>query len=184
MRAVITLCILMLVAAPGLAQDRLSSPYRHQSEAGLRGLDDKEIADLRAGNGMGLARAAELNNYPGPRHVLDAISAGKLAASPDQLERVQNVFDGMNRDAVRLGTEILDEERRLEAGFRTATMTDSDLGSRVTRIAALQGELRRIHLAAHLRTRAILSDAQIARYNELRGYTGRSSEHQGQPHKH
>ena len=133
---------------------------------------------------MRLARAAELNSYLGSRHVLDAIEAGKLAASPEQRERVQQVFNGMNRDAVRVGTQILDEELRLEAGFRTATMTESDLQSRVARIAALQGELRTIHLAAHLMTRAILSESQIVRYNELRGYTGSAIKHQDGEHKH
>ncbi len=39
------------------------------------------------------------------------------------------------------------------------------------RIATLQGELRAIHLRAHLATRAIRSAAQVARYDELRGYT-------------
>ena len=133
---------------------------------------------------MGLARAAELNSYPGPRHVLDAIAAGKLAASREQLERIQRVFDGMNRDAVRLGTRILDEEQQLEAEFRAATMTESALHSRVARIAVLQGELRTIHLAAHLMTRAILSESQITRYNEVRGYRGSPGTHENQQHKH
>jgi predicted outer membrane protein len=178
MRILTTSAILLLLTVPALAQDQLTSPYRQQADKGLRGLDEKEIADLKAGAGMRLARAAELNSYPGPRHVLDAIEAGKLTASPEQRERVQEVFKGMNRDAVRVGAQILDEEQRLETGFRTATMTESDLHSRVARIAALQGELRTIHLAAHLMTRAILSESQIARYNELRGYTG------GSPHHH
>jgi hypothetical protein len=52
------------------------------------------------------------------------------------------------------------------------------------RIAALQGELRAIHLAAHLTTRAILSESQIIRYNELRGYTESTIKHQDGQHKH
>lgn len=184
MRISTAIAIVLLFAVPALAQDPLTSPYRQQAEQGLRGLDEKEIAELKAGAGMRLARAAELNSYPGPRHVLDAIEAGKLTASSEQRERVQQVFNGMNRDAVRLGAQILDEEQRLETGFRMATMTEADLHSRVARIAALQGELRTIHLAAHLMTRAILSESQIARYNELRGYTGSAIKHQDQQHKH
>ena len=184
MRILLIFTIFLLVAGPTLAQDQLTSPYRQQVERGLRGLDEKEIAELKAGAGMRLARAAELNSYPGPRHVLDAIAAGKLAASAEQRERVQQVFNEMNRDAVRVGTQILEEEQRLETGFRTGTMTESDLHARVTRIAALQGELRAIHLAAHLATRAILSESQIIRYNELRGYPESASKHQDGQHKH
>jgi hypothetical protein len=184
MRILLIFAICLLVAVPALAQDQLTSPYRQQAEKGLRGLDEKEIAELKAGAGMRLARAAELNSYPGPRHVLDAIEAGKLAGGAEQRERVQQVFNRMNRDAVRVGTQILEEEQRLETGFRTATITESDLRSRETRIAALQGELRAIPLAAHLTTRSILSESQITRYNELRGYTESTIKHQGGQHKH
>ena len=186
MRPTIMLTVVLLVTTPGLAQDRLTapSPYRHQAEMGLRGLDENEIAELKAGAGMGLARAAELNGYPGPRHVLDAIAEAKLAATPEQRERIQEIFTAMNRDAVSIGTKILAEEQALEAAFRSATITESDLRSRVARIAALRGELREIHLAAHLVTRRVLSDAQIARYNELRGYVADPHKHDGHRRTH
>ena len=184
MRIMMMLTFLLVMTSSALAQDRLNSPYRQQAATGLRGLNEKEIADLKAGNGMGLARAAELNSYPGPRHVLDAIAEGKLSATREQRERIQQVFTTMNRDAVDVGGKILAEEQLLEAGFRSATMTDTDLRSRITRIAALQGELRRIHLAAHLLTRGILSETQIDRYNELRGYAASPDTHDNQKHKH
>lgn len=184
MRITIILTVVLLMTVPALAQDPLNSPYRRHAEAGLRGLDEKEIADLKAGAGMGLARAAELNSYPGPRHVLDAIEQRKLTASREQRERIQQVWNTMNGDAVRVGAKILAEEHQLEAGFRSATMTEADLRSRVAAVAALQGELRAIHLSAHVMTRQILSDAQIARYNELRGYTARQEPHDNPRHKH
>jgi hypothetical protein len=184
MRTVSSLLLLLLLVAAATAQDRLISPYQPQAQFGLRGLNENEIAELRAGAGMGLARAAELNSYPGPRHVLDAVAAGRFPASPDQIQRVQLIFAGMKGDAQRLGAEILKEEARLEAAFRTRTITDHDLRVQVTRIAALQGELRAAHLRAHLATSAILSAAQLAHYNELRGYTTGSADHPGQPHAH
>jgi hypothetical protein len=39
------------------------------------------------------------------------------------------------------------------------------------KLATMQGHLREVHLRAHLATKALLTDAQIARYNELRGYS-------------
>ena len=62
-------------AAP-LAAQPLTSPYREQLASEIRGLTAKEIEDFREGRGMALARAAELNGYPGPRHMLDAVEAG------------------------------------------------------------------------------------------------------------
>ena len=184
MRMTIVLIVVLVITVPGLAQDGLNSPYRQQAASGLRGLDEKEIADLRSGAGMGLARAAELNSYPGPRHVLDAIEQGQLPASREQRERIQQIFNTMSGDAVRVGAKILVEEQQLEAGFRSAAMTEAGLRSRVAAIAALQGDLRAIHLSAHLATRRMLSDTQIARYNEVRGYTATQDKHDARQHKH
>jgi hypothetical protein len=184
MRTVSSLSLLLLLVAAAAAQDRLISSYQPQAQSEILGLNENEIAELRAGTGMGLARAAELNSYPGPRHVLDAVEAGRFPASPDQVQRVQLIFAGMKGDAQRLGAEILKEEARLEAAFRARTITDHDLRVQVTRIATLQGELRAAHLRAHLATAAILSPAQLAHYNELRGYTTGSADHPGQPHTH
>src|SRR5262247_2896123 len=82
------------------AAEPLTSPYRREAQSGVRGLTEQEIADLRAGVGMGLARAAELNSYPGPRHVLEAVDAGQLQASPDQVAQIRRIFDEM-RDAAQ-----------------------------------------------------------------------------------
>jgi len=161
----------MILGSPATAEDPLASTYRRPAGAELSALSDKEVAELEAGTGMGLARVAELNSYPGPRHVLDAVTAGRLAASAEQVARLQHVFDDMRIAARRVGAEILGEERGLEEAFRAGAITETDLRARTGRIAALQGELRAIHLAAHLSTRGILSNAQIARYDELRGYT-------------
>ncbi|HYE89844.1 MAG TPA: hypothetical protein VEA38_02435 [Terriglobales bacterium] len=146
--------------------------YREQHAAGARGLSAKELEDLREGRGMGLARAAELNGYPGPRHVLDAAADGSLPLTPEQGARVQRVFDAMQGEARRVGARLIAEEEALEAAFRLGTMTESELADRTRRLAALQGELRAVHLRAHLATRAVLTDAQVQRYNEIRGYAG------------
>lgn len=161
----------LLLVAPVAGQDRLSSPYRPAVTPDLRGLSVDEAAALREGTGMGLARAAELNSYPGPRHLLDAVQEGRLPASAEQRRRTEDIFDRMKRDAQRVGAEILAEEKGLEATFRARTITETELRARVARIAALQGELRTIHLAAHLATRALLTDAQVAQYDRLRGYS-------------
>ena len=138
------------------------------------------IAAPSEGRGMGLARAAELNGYPGPRHVLDAVRDGRLHLSPDQVQRVERLFDDMARKAQRLGDMILKEERALEGEFRKGTIGEADLHAGVTRIAALQGQLRAVHLRTHLEMRPVLSEQQIQHYNQLRGY-GASSP---QEHKH
>lgn len=164
--------LVLSLATPLAAQPTLTSPYRDQQASEIRGLSAKEIDDLREGRGMGLARAAELNGYPGPRHVLDAVEAGQIHLAPEQLEAIRRLFDGMSAEAKRLGEAILREEKALEAAFRAETIDAADLRARVGRLAALQGELRAAHLRTHLETRALLTEHQLQRYNQLRGYTG------------
>ena len=143
----------------------------------IRGLPAEEVEDLRQGRGMGLARAADLAGYPGPRHVLDAAATGRLPLTADQLETVRRLFDTMSAEARRLGARILDEEAGLEAAFREGTIGEAELAARVDRVGALRAELRRVHLRAHLQTRALLDADQLARYAELRRHDGAAAHH-------
>lgn len=167
-----------------LAQSALTSPYRHQLQGEIRGLAPEEIRELREGHGMGQARAAELNSYPGPRHVLDAVDAGQLRLRADQVEAVRQVHARMADEARHLGARVLAEEQALETAFRSATITEPNLADRVARLAALRGELRLVHLRAHLYTRAALTPEQLARYDEVRGYAGAGAPHQGGGDRH
>ena len=79
-------------------------PQTHQPYAGMqtrpvKALSDQQIADLKAGRGMGLALAAELNGYPGPMHVLEL--AAPLGLSDEQRAKVAGLFDAMKRDRAR-----------------------------------------------------------------------------------
>ena len=182
MRLLLT-CLVLSIAVPVTAEDVLTSPYRCQTLTEIRGLTEKEISELRQGRGMGLARAAELNGYPGPRHVLDAVGAGRLQLTPDQLQTVQRLFDDMSSEAQRLGNMVLKEESALEQAFRDG-ISEADLLGSVGRIAALQGDLRAVHLRTHLETRSVLSEQQIQRYNQLRGYSADSPKKQEHEHRH
>ena len=81
------------------------APYAGQQSSSVPGLSEAEIASLRSGGGMGLARPGEINGYPGPRHVLDL--ADELALSADQRVAVQALFDQMQAEAVALGSDFL-----------------------------------------------------------------------------
>jgi hypothetical protein len=170
------------VAGPVVADN--VSPYRGQIHTEIRGLSDQEVSDLRQGRGMGRARAAELNGYPGPLHVLDAAKAGQLALTVTQTRAAERLFDGMAREAQRLGDQILREEQGLEAEFRGGRIREADLNARTLRIAALDGELRAVHLRAHIAMRAALSASQIQRYNTLRGYDAPPVQQQHQHRRH
>lgn len=166
-------------AVTGWAQSLPGSPYREEQASAIRGLSAREIEDLREGRGMGLARAADLNGYPGPRHLLDAAAAGQLHLTPEQLVAVRRLFGDMSGDARRLGELILVEEQALERAFRTRAIDEADLTARLARLATLQSALRDTHLRTHLRARALLADHQLERYDQLRGHVSRPGEDGG-----
>ena len=62
-------------------------PYAGMEGREIKALSPQEVADLRAGRGMGLALPAELNRYPGPMHVLEL--AEPLRLSPRQRRRME-----------------------------------------------------------------------------------------------
>lgn len=65
------------------------SPYSGMQTRPIKALSEQQVADLKAGRGMGLALAAELNGYPGPSHVLEL--ADKLDLSADQRTSVRGI---------------------------------------------------------------------------------------------
>lgn len=182
MRLIVPALALLLGAAAGAAADA-PSPYAGQENRAIKALSPGEVDDLLAGRGMGLAKAAELNGYPGPAHVLEL--ADRLALAPEQRAATDALFLRMNADARRLGAAIVAAERELEHGFAARRLDDAALQARLADLARLQGELRFIHLRTHLAQAALLTPEQIRRYQTLRGYaeTDRpASGHDG--HKH
>ena len=172
MRQTIWLVVLLLAsAAVASAQEEKAS--KHEGYAGeerreIKSLSAEEVEGLLNGHGMGLAQAAELKHYPGPRHVLEL--AAELRLTPEQRTQTQATFARMRGEAVRLGRLIVERERALDASFAKGEIDASRLRAATAGIARLQGDLRAAHLAAHLEMRRLLSPPQIKKYDELRGY--------------
>jgi hypothetical protein len=153
-------------------------PYGGMQTRAIKALSEEQIADLRAGRGMGLALAAELNGYPGPVHVLEL--AEPLGLNDEQRDRLHQLFEGMKDEATLLGGRLIAAEARLDHAFATQAVTEKTLSQDVDAIGALQAALRTAHLKYHLATRELLAERQIARYAELRGYGSATAP----PHHH
>jgi len=185
MRAVLP--VMTVVALFGLigsasGADTARSAYVGQQSREIKALSEEDIAALRSGDGMGLAKAAELNGYPGPRHVLAL--ARELRLSESQAARATAIRDRMNAAARPLGNELIDREHALDRLFAEREITPERLSDATAAIGAIQARLRAVHLAAHLETRAILSAEQIAQYDKLRGYTEPGTPNRDHPATH
>lgn len=165
-----TLALLFAAAAlPARAQE-----HQHEQEAGqasdIPSLSEQDIQNLKTGAGMGFAKPAELNHYPGPKHVLEHAEA--LSLTEEQREAVSAIRSSMLEQAIPLGEEIIEVERTLGRRFEHGHIDEQSLAEMTGAIAALYGKLRYAHLAAHLATKAMLTEEQIAVYDRLRGYAG------------
>jgi hypothetical protein len=173
MRSLVIAIALQFVASVAFAQ----SPYAGMQARSIKALSEQQIADLKAGRGMGLALPAELNGYPGPAHVLEL--ADQLGLSAEQKARVQGLFDSMKAEALPLGAKLLEQEAALDQQFASRSVTPESLKVATAAIGVTEGELRDTHLKYHLQTAQILSAEQMQHYSMLRGY---DSEPQTQHH--
>lgn len=160
---------LFAACSPAADESRFPQPYAGRQARAIKALSVEEVDAYLAGEGMGYALAAELNHYPGPRHVLDL--AEPLDLSSAQHARTEAIYGRMHAEAVTLGAEIVARETTLDSSFARAN---------VNGIAALEGRLRTVHLGAHLEMRQLLSVEQVARYDRMRGYESNGHEHEDQ----
>ena len=151
------------------------SGYSTHMDREIKALSDDEVNGYLEGSGMSLALAAELNGYPGPKHVLELRQ--ELGLSLQQRGEMATIFGSMEQKAVRLGSEIIEMEKRLDGLFAQGEIDAGTLASLTEELGRLNGRLRGVHLRAHLEAAEVLSNHQRMRYQELRGYDGESAHH-------
>lgn len=144
------------------------SPYADFSTRQIKALSADRVADLKAGKGAGYALAAELNGYPGPRHVLDL--ADKLDLTAEQRQQIQGLFHTMQQEARTLGAKLIAKEAVLDRLFAEGRADKAGIFASVGKIADVEAKLRATHLKYHLSMKAILTLDQMADYSRLRGY--------------
>jgi hypothetical protein len=158
-----------IAAGSGHTGHHAASPYAGQHNRHIKSLSERDIDDLRNGRGWGMAKAAELNGLPGPIHLLELREEIQLSAK--QVSTIEQAYRAMKQQAIPLGEQLIELETRLEHAFASRQIDESALKSLMTQIATVRGDLRYVHLAAHLKTPSLLSTKQITAYNRLRGYT-------------
>jgi Spy/CpxP family protein refolding chaperone len=163
--------VIPLIASNVLA----ASPYAGEEVRDIKALSAEDVDAYLTGQGMGFAKAAELNGYAGPKHVLEL--AGELDLTPEQRTRTQALFVSMQAKAVASGRQLVDEERKLDRLFANTRITRDSLQESVARIGALQADVRAAHLEAHLEQVKILTPEQRANYLRLRGYHASGAHH-------
>ena len=171
MKALIFMMTVLPLAA--FAQDTghggHSAPYSGFETREIKSLSEQDVEELRRGGGWGLALPAELNGRPGPLHLLQLEEELDLSAS--QVLAITAIYERMRTAAIAAGERFIAAEAALSDAFTGSDLSEAKLRDLVADAAEARAELRFIHLSRHLSTPELLSDAQIQRYNALRGYT-------------
>ncbi|MEM7406545.1 MAG: hypothetical protein AAF458_14695 [Pseudomonadota bacterium] len=174
------MCLFAAWLAPAATEGAsVKSEYAADTTNDIKALTPDEVQGLTQGQGMGFAKAAELNQHPGPLHVLEL--ADRLHLTDSQRVETERVFARMRARAVELGTLLVEHERALDQLFSQARVSATSLDSALQKIGATRARLRGVHLHAHIEMKQILSRHQVMRYDELRGYGTRRGTHQ---HRH
>jgi Spy/CpxP family protein refolding chaperone len=156
----------------GHIANNTTSKYIGQEGRIIKSLSPADIKSLQTGTGDafgGMAKLAELNGYPGPRHVLDLTNELKL--SDDQRKNITTIYDDMKEKAIELGQKIVNIERIANEEFANKSITDTQMKQLTLKSSEIYGHLRYTHLNTHLRMLDILTPEQITLYNNLRGYS-------------
>ena len=172
----------LAVLAVSAVATATEQPYAGLDTRQIKALSSDEIAALMTGSGFSQALSAELNGYPGPRHVIDL--AERLGLEDTQRSAIQALFREMQTEAIAVGEQVLAGEAAFEAAFRAGTLTEDRLLDMAEEIGRLRGSLRAVHLKFHLRTTALLTPHQVALYNAERGYGAANSGHGGHDGAH
>lgn len=143
-------------------------PYAGQDTRSVASFSEDEIAGHLAGRGLGYARPAELNGYPGPMHVLEL--KDELGLTPEQAAAAEALFKTMQVRAQAAGRNYVEAEKILDAAFRSGDADAPTIARLVHAADAKRAEKRLSHLEAHIEMARILSREQRASYSRLRGY--------------
>src|SRR5688572_14628638 len=99
------LAAFIVAVAAGAAQAQ-HQPYAGQHQRDIKALSAESVKQYLDGAGMGYAKSAELNQYPGPAHALEL--ADRLGLSAEQRAATQRLMDAHRAEARATGAKVVE----------------------------------------------------------------------------
>lgn len=156
-------------AGSAQAQHQHGSSYTTMVARPIKALSGEQVTQLKEGRGMGLSLPAELNSHPGPMHTLEL--ADVLNLTSEQRTRLIAIRQDMSAKAIALGHQVIAAEAQLDGTFASGKADQADIANQLAEIGRLNGELRAVHILAHMETRMLLTSSQVSKYDVERGYS-------------
>jgi hypothetical protein len=90
-----------------------------------------------------MALLAELNSYPGPRHVLDLSS--ELGLTSEQQKQIEQIYEEMKEQAIPLSLQFIEIEREMDQKFIDKTIAPDELSKLIQQSGEVHWKLRNTH---------------------------------------
>ncbi len=148
------------------ASPNVKSAIPAVENSAIPSLNEGQYNAYLKGEEMGMARAAELNNYPSPARVLNYQNQLKLSQS--QINQLQAAVKSLDFKAREMGRFILQNEKKLNELFYSKKANEGNLIYFSNQIGLYQGELRNAHLQAHLKAFRLLTPDQLKKYAQIK----------------
>lgn len=172
MKATLACLAFLLGCGAAAAQTSL---YAGEEARPIKALGAEDLRALIEGRGFGFAKAAELNGYPGPMHVVEL--SKRLELTAEQRTASERLLAEHKTRARELGAQVIDAERALDALFAQRQADAAAVDAATRRVGERHAALRAEHLKTHLEQTALLNPRQIADYQRLRGYGAAPQDH-------
>ena len=114
--------ILFIIINANASASWQKSHYVDQTQNEIKAISNKDLMGLKRGYGTpfgGMAKAAELNGLPGPRHVLDL--KNELNLSQETVRKIDDIFHKMASQAKLLGQELIAIESKMDKNLKLST---------------------------------------------------------------
>jgi len=132
----------------------------------VKTLSDERYTILLKGEDFDqMALAGEMNHYPSPDNALK--HKVELGLNPGQLTRLKDISNALHRKKIEMGENIIKNEKMLDTLFQTKQAADGTIIFYTNRYGLYMGEIRNAVLQACLKTRDVLSEAQIKKLEGL-----------------
>jgi len=166
----LSLSVLLVFGLFSVAIAAPESNYSGHEQRKIKALSQGEIDGYLTGKGMGLAKSAELNHYPGPKHVMELFQ--ELSLSKDQIKETKRIHEAMKGKAIEYGQLLITKEEEIEGIFSEGSVSPQILEKVLSESAEIKSKLREVHLMAHIEQKVVLTKYQARLYDNLRGYSG------------
>jgi len=134
----------------------------------LKSLSKNHMSILEKGIALELTITSEINGFDEENYLLQM--QDKISLVGKQQTNTNSEIDGIQNNAIKLGTELIYLEKQLNNAFSNKSINEMKLDQYISEIMNIRAKLRLVHLSTQLQVPNILKQEEVILYSSLRAY--------------